>query len=800
MAGLRGRIFGGYRLADQLSSGGVAEVYRAQPVASGGREAVVKVIYPEFARQPGFLPNFRNIVEMSSRLANHPHILPVLESGEASGYLYLTTPFVSAGTLKEWIAKGGRVGQSDALPLFRQLCDALGYAHSLGIAHGNVKPSNIFLYDGRHVLLGDFGMLWDIRQMDMNHAGSGTEAVEFLAPEVASGQITQLSDVYGVGAVLFTAITGHAPFRGATPGEMFAAHARQPVPHLMQITPNLPTTILALDSVTQRAMAKRPEDRFPAATALAQAMEASMRQAAAQPPQQHPAMQPGMQPPLFGMPAPASAAPGGFGMPSAVPSLGQALGIPALAGAVAPPFKPLDPPFPPLPPTAHVESGMEHGRINFNAPPVLSAPATFEPLQQPTLRVPAPRPPAIEPPPDPTMRVPAPQAAPPPDPTMRVPAPRLPAPPAQFGDDAVLGPQRIPALRLDGPGAPMQPSPLNGDHYSADGGNFVPNAWDVMPPAMDNVVGVQRAGQRHDLDEARWRDETGYDDAADSRTYDVAQNRHDGAGWDDSRELPGWTNDQMPAMSDSMELERPFSATELGLPRLTSPSLSDMPPSWQDLVGGGNSNSQYPGGWDNGDSAQWSVQGLSVHLPREERYVRNEQRKSSGKKAKSAARATPRPRRSRGRMIASLALTVFVVLLGLTSFAVLRPDLCPMPQCQTVSDTAHDYLPFLPASSPTPISTTMSVPASTVAAGAKTTQTITLHNTSANEITWSSDVNAQWLSLSPASGSISPDGAQVITFTMDATTLKAGDYKAAVTITTNTQVLRIPVALTVTAH
>lgn len=346
----------------------------------------------------------------------------------------------------------------------------------------------------------------------------------------------------------------------------------------------------------------------------------------------------------------------------------------------------------------------------------------------------------------------------------------------------------------------MQPSPLNGNRYSADGSNFAPNAWDGMPPAMDDVAGVQRAGQRHGLEDAGWRDETDYDDAADSRTYDGAQNRHDGAGWDDSRELPGWTNDQMPAMSDSMELEQPFSATELGLPRLTSPSLSDMPPSWQDLVGGGNSNSQYAGGWDNGDSAQWSVQGLSVHLPREERYVRNEQHKSSGKKAKSNARATPRPRRSRGRMIASMALTVFVVLLGLTSFAVLRPDLCPMPQCQTVSDTAHDYLPFLPASSPTPISTTMSVPPSTVAAGAKTTQTITLHNTSANEITWSSDVNAQWLSLSPASGSISSDGAQVITITMDATTLKAGSYNAAVTITTNTQVLHIPVALTVTAH
>ncbi len=284
MAGLQGKVFSGYQLAEQVNGGGIADVYRAHPKSQGGREAIVKVIHPEFAQQKGFLPHFREIVKLSQRLANHPHILPLLASGEEGGYLYLVTPYVAAGTLKDWIARGQRLGPSDTLPFFRQLCDALGYAHSLDIVHSNIKPSNIFLFEGRHVLLGDFGMLWDISmlrefaQMDVAHSA---EAVEYMAPEVAGGKATHLSDIYSVGAVLCAAITGQAPFRGATLGEVLAAHERQPVPHLQQLSTGVSPAILALDPVTQRALAKRPGDRFPSAAALSLAIEASLRQAPA---------------------------------------------------------------------------------------------------------------------------------------------------------------------------------------------------------------------------------------------------------------------------------------------------------------------------------------------------------------------------------------------------------------------------------------------------------------------------------------------------------------------------------------
>ncbi len=406
MAGLSGRTFGEYQLTEQIGASGVAEVYRAHPKTArpGGREAVVKVIYPEFARQPGFIPNFRHIVEMSKKLGAHPHILPLLASGEDGGYLYLVTPYVADGTLRDWLQKGGRLGASDAGPFYRQLCAALSYAHGLGVTHGDLKPDNVFLFEGRHVLLGDFGLLWDIHQLDMNHRGSGTEAIEFMAPEVFNGQATHLSDIYSLGAVIFATLTGHAPFRGEKPADVYNAQIGQPVPRLAQAAPGLSPVVLALDGVIQRAMAKRPGDRYQTAALVAQAIETTLQQSAslaasvplAPGAGAAPWQAPHAAPAPFGAPgaqfAPASHAPAGgpaggvFGAPLAAGALGAGLGAGAAlgGGALGQPSAPsalgagnslppggalarLD--FPPLPPSAHVDEQMEQGRQSENVAP-----------------------------------------------------------------------------------------------------------------------------------------------------------------------------------------------------------------------------------------------------------------------------------------------------------------------------------------------------------------------------------------------------------------------------------------------
>lgn len=841
MAGLQGRVFGGYELTAPLGSSGICDVYRARPVRTAGREAVVKIVHPELARQPGFLPNFRRVAQMAGRLASHPHILPLLASGEEAGFLFLVSPLVADGTLKDWIMRGGRLGEGDAGPFFRQLCDALSYAHSLGVVHGDVKPSNIYLFEGRHLLLGDFGLLWDVAHMDMTRPGAGTEAVTFAAPEVAQGQISQAGDVYSVGAVLFTAITGRPPFAANTPGEMLAAHTRQPVPQLAQVAPGLPPAMLALDSVIQRAMAKRPGERYPSAAAVAQAIENVMRQApAAMPPAGFgnwapaqngfgaqngggvPAPAGGLAPlgAMFGgagaaMPPGAPGGPGAFGAPPGGPGPfgGPPIGLPTF-GQPQPvplsPFTPQGPPpqsggglqplnFPPLP--GEVDANMDQGRITIreNQPPTQPTARMPQPGGGPSLVAP-PRPLPVEPPPQPTMRVPAPPSAPagpsiwpsldgPPAPPMTAPAGRS----GLFGDDGDDGgPLAMPAVRL-----PL-PAP--------NGGGFGDS---MHMPAVRPDDGNPNGNGRH----------------ADANSLPPMA--------EDSREMESWTGGFTAAggalQGESIEMERAFSPTQLGLPRLTSPDLRDLPPSWQELVRdapryGIDAGKQ---AWRDetgaGESAEWSIQAPAwghdeaesqeMAAQDERRRTRRPSRRHNSRDAlpetgeedspwtyesiwdSGLADAARQPRRW-PRRVALVLLLLLVLNAG--GLAVMRPDLCPVSQCQLVSAKAHQILPFLSQATPTPVvgelppTLTIAVPA-----GRSASAVVTFTNVAAGPITWSAHSDLKWLTLNPVTGSLQPGDNATLTLTANAAGIQPGTYTAVLTISVSGQTAKVPITLTV---
>lgn len=845
MAGLQGRDFGGYELTAPLGSSGICDVYRARPVRTAGREAVVKIVHPDLARQPGFLPTFRRVAQMAGRLASHPHILPLLASGEEAGYLYLISPLVADGTLKDWIMRGGRLSEGDAGPFFRQLCDALSYAHSLGVVHGDVKPSNIYLFEGRHLLLGDFGLLWDVAHMDMTRPGSGTEAVMFVAPEVAQGQVSQAGDVYSVGAVLFTAITGRAPFAANTPGEMLAAHARQPVPSLARTAPGLPPAVLALDGVIQRAMAKRPSDRYPSAAAVAQAIENVTRQAPAMP-------QPG-----FGNWAPASngfggqngggalvGAPGplggmlggaGVGVGGAMaraglsplggggpgPFGGPPLGMPAFgqpqhapqapfAGGGAPSslgmqpqagggLQPLN--FPPLP--GEVDANMDQGRITIreNQPPTQPTARMPQPGGAPALGA-LPRPAAVEPPPQPTMRVPAPQPPAPPPAAPSVwpsldgpPAPPMTAPAGRsnlFGDD-------------DGDGGPLAMPAVRAPAAAPNGGGFGDSTrMPAVRPDGDLGANGQRAGAISLPPMA-----------------------------DDSREMESWTGG-FTAIGDapvgeSIEMERPFSPTELGLPRLTSPDLRDLPPSWQELVREAPRYGIDAGkpAWRNdistGESAEWSVQAPAWGYDGESEELaahngqRATRRSSRGRNSRAieplaseeemgwaddsiwnsgVEDTAGQPRRRWPRRVALVLM--LLLALNAAGLAVLRPDLCPISQCQVVSDTAHQYLPFLGQATPTAaVGELPATVAITVPTGRSASAVVTFKSVASGAITWSARSDLKWLTVNPVTGSLQPGDSAMLTLTVNAAGIKPGTYSASLTITATGQTLKVPVTITV---
>ncbi len=372
MGELQGRVFGGYQLLDEIGGGGVGEVYRARAAAGAGLEVVVKVIFQEFARQPGFARNFAYVTEASARLASHPPILPLVAYGAEGEYLYLVTPYVQAGTLADWIAKGGRLGVADVGPFFQQLCGALGYAHSLGVVHGNLKPSNIYLHEGRHILLGDFGLLWDVRALDASWSGSGVEAFEYLAPEVFAGQITKAGDMYSLGATLFHSLTGHTPFHTNKLGDLIAAAQQQPPPSLSQQQPPVAPALSALDPIVAQAMAKRPEERFATAELLAQSIESGLRQAAAQ--GLGAQLQPSAQAPWQPV--------------AQVYPLGLAPGLAAASAGIAP-LGQFESPFPPLPPTALVDGAMEQGGAALGGIPAFGLSGSH--VIEPTMRIPAPR-------------------------------------------------------------------------------------------------------------------------------------------------------------------------------------------------------------------------------------------------------------------------------------------------------------------------------------------------------------------------------------------------------------------------
>ncbi|MEO7003101.1 MAG: protein kinase [Ktedonobacterales bacterium] len=863
MVGLQGRVFDGYRLTEQIGGGGIAEVYRAQPTTAGGREAVVKVVHPEFARQPGFIPNFRHIVQMTGKLTSHPHILPLLAHGEDSGYLYFITPYVKDGTLRDWLARGGRLNAGDVAPFFRQLGDALGYVHSMGVVHGNLKPNNIYLFEGRHVLLGDFGLLWDIRQLDMNHSGSGAEVVEYLAPEAFSGQVTQLSDIYSLGAVLFATLTGHAPFRGARPADVFAAHTTLPTPSLAQANPSLAPGIMMLDSVIQRAMAKRPEDRFPSATLLAQTVETVAQQA--QQTQHTQQAQQAQQPSFWASPntqfgagaGPFSLPPGGInvemgGAGGAGMAGGMIAGMAGIAGVAGgatslAQLNRANPPFPPLP--GAVDERMDQGR--FDA-------VGNDPSASPTMRMPTSATPrgqeqhmgALGSPNSPNMLgyMAGPAASIDTTNTVRGPAFQPPANVGALGAAGMngagtayanpLNPRAVPPASSSS-GSMQRERGFPGPDESIGGiEGFAPPMLPVIRPPQDAISAPQ--GQRmwdeewngngggrngdwddqgdHTQDESHWGADSSY-----TSEYTGYSGAYTAAGQHAARDETGY--------HEGMD-DRPFSATALGLPRLTNPAMGDMPPSWQELIAeevapgprqfvfddhrdrGDRSDrargpaSQASSTFD--DSQMWSAASLEAAGGRDS-YSASRQMGSadhaSGNLAddghyRAPAESERKPKRRRRWIPVTLVALILLTLVQLLALAVVRPDLCGTHVCTTIAHTVHGVFPGLGvtgAATPAPFRVAPGSGKITVAQGGIAVATFALVNTTSQPLSWLASASQPWLIPGPASGSLGVGSSLPLVLTAKPTTVAPNTYTAQLKVQAGGVTQLLPVTVTVMA-
>ncbi len=258
-----------YLLMHCISEGGVADVYRARQIsehstsveqlASDDSERAVKVFRPGYAQQASFRDYFMAEAEKIGQFA-HPSILPLLEYGEGEDLLYLVTPYMANGTLDDLLLRvGGHLLAIQALPVMEQLSNAVQYAHNLDVLHGNIKPSNVFIASDGRVLLSDFGIAhgYDDSQQSLTRIGWGS--AEYAAPEQSLGVLRRPSDVYSLGVLLFRILTGSPPFTGQTPVEVLLKHVRQEPPSARSFV----TTISdAVDTVLQKALSKRSDDRY----------------------------------------------------------------------------------------------------------------------------------------------------------------------------------------------------------------------------------------------------------------------------------------------------------------------------------------------------------------------------------------------------------------------------------------------------------------------------------------------------------------------------------------------------------
>lgn len=264
---LVGHDLGNYHIIDEIARGGMATVYRATQ-ASMKREVAIKVLPRSLTHDPTFMERFHREVEVISGL-QHPHILPVYDSGAYNAMPYIVMAFLRGGTLADLIRKGP-MDLSEAYKILEQVADALDYAHTQGIIHRDFKPGNVLLDERGNTYLADFGLA-KVSESSMQITGTsilGTPT--YMAPEQAeSGPLTSTADVYAVGVTLFQMLTGRVPFEAQTPLGVLMAHATKPVPNILEARPDLPEDV---QTILDKAMAKSTSERYPTPGTIAQAL------------------------------------------------------------------------------------------------------------------------------------------------------------------------------------------------------------------------------------------------------------------------------------------------------------------------------------------------------------------------------------------------------------------------------------------------------------------------------------------------------------------------------------------------
>ncbi|HEX3235799.1 MAG TPA: serine/threonine-protein kinase [Gemmatimonadales bacterium] len=270
---LRAALADRYELDREIGSGGMAHVYLAHD-RQHDRDVAIKVLRPELAAAIGS-ERFLREIHIAAHL-QHPHILPLYDSGTADGLLYYVMPYVTGETLRQRIRREKQLPLADALQITREVAEALSCAHAQGVVHRDIKPANILL-SGAHALVADFGIGKVISEADedaLTATGMAIGTPEYMSPEQGSGDhgVDARSDIYSLGCVLYEMLAGEPPFNGRTAQTILARHRHDTPAPLRTVRP---TVSPELEAVVATALAKVPADRFTNALRLTEALNAT---------------------------------------------------------------------------------------------------------------------------------------------------------------------------------------------------------------------------------------------------------------------------------------------------------------------------------------------------------------------------------------------------------------------------------------------------------------------------------------------------------------------------------------------
>ena len=259
-----------YRLERPLGEGGMATVYLAEDLKHD-RQVAVKVLKPELA---AVLGAERFVVEIKTTAAlQHPHILPLFDSGEADGFLYYVMPYVDGETLRAKLDRETQLGVDEAVRLTTAVADALDCAHRRGVIHRDIKPENILLQDGRPVV-ADFGIALAVSAAAggrMTETGLSLGTPHYMSPEQATAEkeISARSDQYALASVLYEMLAGNPPHTGASAQQIIMRIITEPAAPVTSVRRNVPANVEAALSL---ALEKLPADRFESTKAFAEAL------------------------------------------------------------------------------------------------------------------------------------------------------------------------------------------------------------------------------------------------------------------------------------------------------------------------------------------------------------------------------------------------------------------------------------------------------------------------------------------------------------------------------------------------